>query len=136
MTEQEELRYYEIKFHNLINNFFRKTNDPMRLYDFIDMLGITFNCNRTLLQAATMVAMTNSVAQRPKRYELVVLLTKTGMSVREICKTLRMSNPTYYKRLEEYKNYTYDIKPRYNPEHSKEIHKAIKGLQQLLNLLN
>lgn len=89
-------RLDEINFIVLIQTLFKKTANPMYVYDYIELIcGI---CERPFLHIQYIInlilAQERSIL--PKKEEVVYLYRMLGYSVRDICRETHISQRDYY----------------------------------------
>lgn len=131
--EIEELeRFAELRFRHLIHKYFGSEPDTSRLYQFIELLSYIFNLNQLQLNAACTSALNDYPLSLKK--ELALMYTSQHVPIVELCKTIKLSPPTYYEIIEERRLGDIELFPRYNSKQTREIVKLMSKLDLLLSL--
>ena len=89
-------RLDEINFIILIQTLFKKTSNPMYVYDYIELIcGI---CERPFLHIQHIINLVLAQERSilPKKEEVVYLYKMLGYSVRDICREAHISQRDYY----------------------------------------
>lgn len=121
-------RLDEINFIILIQTLFKKSANPMYVYDYIELIcGI---CERPFLHIQHIINLVLAQERSilPKKEEVVYLYRMLGYSVRDICKETHISQRDYY-------NYTgyqpdteqyFHTEPRFSEEEDATIRAILK----------
>ena len=131
--EKAELeRFAELRFRYLVHKYFGSEPDTSRLFQFIEMLCYIFSLNQIQLNAACLAALNDYSIIYKK--EMALMMTHQKVPVIQLCKTLKLSPPTYYEIIEARQYGDIEIYPQYTERQTKEIIRLMAKLDLLLSL--
>lgn len=134
-TSPEELRYYEVMYYTLLDRYFT-SSDPTKLYNFIELMSVTFGLNNTLMTQATSAIMRNDFEFQPRPVECAILMSKfSKLSKREQAKRLNISPTLYYKHITMYEDDPFPIRPKLSADQTVEVAKAMKEYIYIARLM-
>lgn len=135
LKSPEELRYYEVLYHGLLDKFFN-VHDASRIYNFIELMAVTFNVNPSVLTQATAAIMKNENNFAPQITEQIVLMGKfSNLSKREQARALGISPTKYYRAIEAFEADPFPINPKLKIDQSVEITKAMHQYRRVAKLM-
>lgn len=129
-----ELRYYEIRFTKMINQFF-KVYKLDKLLTFIEMVTFISGADLTHIKVAMQKALTNDPKVRINREEYIICLKLfSGLNNTQIREVARCSPNTIINCMETYEAKEIFIQPKFDLQQSDEIRKVMKGLEEITNI--
>lgn len=102
LTEPEKDRMIEINFYLFIEHLLDSYNHSILSTDVIEALAQLFNCNVTLLKRIAHDIYNRTSIIIPSKQELIIMLYRSGMSIRNIRKTIGAHPQTVYRHLDNY----------------------------------
>lgn len=103
LTEVEQDRLIEIDFYMFIKHLLDSYNHSVLSTDVVESLAQLYNCNVTLLKKITNEIYAGNSCIIPSKKELVIMLYKSGVALREIRRMTGVHPQTVYRYLDEYK---------------------------------
>jgi hypothetical protein len=134
MDLSAELRYYEIRFTKLINQFFRVYKLD-KLLTFIEMLTFISGAELMHVKTAMQRVITNDTKIRVGREEYIICLKLfSGLNNTQIRQVARCSPNTIINAMETYNTKQIFIQPKFELTQSDEIRKVMKSLIEISNI--
>lgn len=134
MNYNIELRYYEILFIRMVNNFHHYYKRD-KLIQFIETLSIIAEANITLLTSALQTILTDPFKTKFLKEEYIVCLKLcTNLKDTEIRKILRCSPNTIQNAMTKYETEQLYIHPVLPLAQVNEIKKIMQSLKQISTL--
>ena len=134
MDLSAELRYYEIRFTKIINQFFRIYKLD-KLLTFIEMLCFVSGADASQVKSALQKVLGNDPRVRISREEyLVCLKLFSGLNSSEIRKVAGCSPNTIINAMDSYTNGNLYIQPKFALQESDELRKIVRGLTDIINI--
>mgnify|MGYP000869319685 CR=1 FL=1 len=101
MNEAERIRLDEITFYDYVQHIYATNKNPVKVYDYIEILCNMTDSNLILMNSLVSAMMCGGHEYIPTKQERIYLLSKSSLSVRAICKRLGISQTTYYQYLDK-----------------------------------
>lgn len=134
MDLSAELRYYEIRFTKIINQFFRVYKLD-KLLTFIEMVCFVSGADASQVKSALQKVLGNDPRVRINREEyLVCLKLFSGLNSSEIRKVAGCSPNTIINAMDSYTNGNLYIQPKFTLQESDELRKIVRGLTDIINI--
>lgn len=99
ITEIEQIRLDEITFYKYIQFIFKINPNPIRVYEFIEILGSMTECNIIIMNSIVSDMMCEGNKYKANKQEYIYLLSKSRLTVRAVCARLKITQKTYYQNL-------------------------------------
>lgn len=135
LSEAERTRLREIVFYTFISQLLNAFRNPNKVLDFIESYVTLFDCSKLIINKIILCVFQKDPRYRPERNELLILLYRSGVPIRQIHTQLRISNSTLYKQVEEFIADPYVITPKFNKDQNAEIKKFIACYKELHGIL-
>lgn len=129
-----ELRYYEIRFTKMVNQFF-KVYSLEKLVPFIELLATISGADVTQVKSAMQKILINDNCARINKEEYIITLKLySGLNNTQIRTLLSCSPNTVVKALEMYYNEDIFIQPKFGTLEAGNIKKIMKSLHDVSNI--
>lgn len=111
-------RLDEINFIVFVQTLFKKSDNPMYVYDYIELICGICKCPFLHVQHIINLILAQERSIMPSKKELVYLYRVLGYSVRDICKEIHISQRDYYndKDYQITDEMFFKINPRFTEE--------------------
>lgn len=134
LTDVEKERLVEIDFYMFVKHLLESYNHSILSTDVIESLAQLYNCNITLLKRLAHEIYNGTSPLIPSKQELVIMLYKEGLTIREIRRITGAHPQTVYRYLDVYES---EGQFEYVYKSSEEDLTVIKSfMSQLKNLVN
>lgn len=134
MDFNAELRYYEIRFTRLINQFFRVYKLD-KMMAFIEMACFISEADVPYIKNAVQKILANDPKMSILRDEYIVTLKLfSGLNNKEIREVISCSPNTIVNAIEDYKNHNLYIQPKLDITTSDEVRKLMRSLIDISNI--
>lgn len=128
MDMNAELRYYEIRFTRLVNQFFRVYKLD-KMLAFIEMAAYISEADIAYVKNAVQKILANDPKVSVMRDEHIVTLRLfSGLNNSEVRKVAKCSPNTLLRAMDDYENHNLFVQPRFDITTSGEIRKIMTGL--------
>ena len=98
LTEEEGLRWLEIRFYYLCLSLSRLNNNVADIYEYVNTVSKLANCNHTIL--GSLIQEIFEIRFKPNKIEVIILACKAGMTTVELADILKTARITIYKTLD------------------------------------
>jgi len=129
-------RLYEIKYYYFVNRFCKNTDQPHRIYDFLELLSDMVGADYLMLRSAAKKCILNEYCIRPMKDEVIVLSDMLELGVRPTCRKLGINTGSYYYALKKYDDGNINISTRFTEPERKAIIRMMQQLHKLLTVLD
>mgnify|MGYP001059415254 CR=1 FL=1 len=132
LSEVEANRFEEIQFYLHIRHIFSVCGEQQATYELIETLCRIADTSITMIK--TLTANINAINSpvRPDKRELIIMLCRSGATIRSVAKNAQTSERTIYRYLEQYENEQFkEFYPRIKEDfipHIKKFNNLIKEL--------
>lgn len=134
MDMNAELRYYEIRFTRLVNQFFRVYKLD-KMLAFIEMAAYVSEADIAYVKNAVQKILANDPMVSVLRAEHIVTLRLfSGLNSSEVRRIAKCSPNTLLKAMEDYENHNLFIQPRFDITTSGELRKIMTGLIEIAEI--
>ena len=134
MGLKAEVRYYEIRFIKLINQFFNIYKLD-KLLTFNEMLTFVTGADLNILKTAMQRVIANDTKVRINREEYIICLKLfSGLNNTQLRQVARCSPNTIINAMEVYDKKQIFIQPKFDLVQSDEIRKVMKSLNDIANI--
>lgn len=129
LTDTERIRLDEIVFYDYIQDVFQNNPNPVKVFDFVEVLCSLTRCNMLIMNSIVIEMMNGGNHFIPTKLERIYLMSKSSLGVRDICRRLDITQRTYYKYVEKTPPY---ITCRLTTEQHEELLRFFKNLKRIV----
>lgn len=119
--QESSRRLDEVYFIVFVQTLFKKSDNPMYVYDYIELMCGMCKIPSLHIQHVLTLILAEERSIMPSKKEQACLYRWLGYSVRTTCKFVGMSQRDYYKHVDESKDRFFLTDPRLSEEEDADI---------------
>lgn len=128
--QESSRRLDEINFIVFVQTLFKKSDNPMYVFDYIELICGICDIPFLHIQHVLTLILAQERSIMPSKKELVYLYRTLGYSVRDTCKEIHISQRDFYKEAEHQDNNDlfFNTEPRLSEEEDAAILEVLRFL--------